>query len=358
MMARWRLIGVGVVSVLLGVSLESSAAEKLEQGPAPASQTWQLGFTPSYSSGNFGTNTTSTFFYAPLSIRRLFRDGDVTLVIPFVTATSDGRTTLVGGNATRIDDNTHGGTGTGSGGTADDGGCSGKGQSGSGKNRTCGTTGRLPGQKVTTSGLGDIILKGRYYVIEEGDYMPLVAVTGRMKMPTASADQGLGTGAFDYGAGLELSKMLGEHWIAFLDGDDYWLPGGLAARWAVVQQHPQAQFIGTDYRLENAAGQAEPRAEVVDQVVEVDQVRSQRIVQLGGEPNLNPEGMLTRSHSEYVEGQSLIDMIREDLVAERVAIDSYGEMIAYVSDKDPTTRRMLEGILAGRIEPEHARELG
>lgn len=48
-------------------------------------------------------------------------------------------------------------------------------------------------------------------------------------------------------------------WIAFLDGDDYWLPGGLAARWAVVQQHPQAQFIGTDYRLESAAGQAEPQ---------------------------------------------------------------------------------------------------
>jgi bacterioferritin len=80
-----------------------------------------------------------------------------------------------------------------------------------------------------------------------------------------------------------------------------------------------------------------------------------RIVQLGGEPNLNPEGMLTRSHSEYVEGQSLIDMIREDLVAERVAIDSYGEMIAYVSDKDPTTRRMLEGILA--VEEEHAEDL-
>ena len=80
-----------------------------------------------------------------------------------------------------------------------------------------------------------------------------------------------------------------------------------------------------------------------------------RIVQLGGEPNLNPEGMLTRSHSEYVEGQSLIEMIREDLVAERVAIDSYGEMIAYVGDKDPTTRRMLEGILA--VEEEHADDL-
>lgn len=80
-----------------------------------------------------------------------------------------------------------------------------------------------------------------------------------------------------------------------------------------------------------------------------------RIVQLGGEPNLNPEGMLTRSHSEYVEGQTLIEMIREDLVAERVAIDSYSEMIAYVADKDSTTRRMLEGILA--VEEEHAEDL-
>lgn len=80
-----------------------------------------------------------------------------------------------------------------------------------------------------------------------------------------------------------------------------------------------------------------------------------RITQLGGAPNLNPEGMLARSHSEYVEGESLVDMIRENLVAERIAIDSYGEMIAYVSDKDPTTRRMLEGILA--MEEEHAEDL-
>ena len=80
-----------------------------------------------------------------------------------------------------------------------------------------------------------------------------------------------------------------------------------------------------------------------------------RIVQLGGEPNLSPEGMLTRSHSEYVEGTTLIDMIREDLVAERIAIDSYAEMIRYVGAKDPTTRRMLEGILA--MEEEHAEDL-
>ena len=82
---------------------------------------------------------------------------------------------------------------------------------------------------------------------------------------------------------------------------------------------------------------------------------AQRIVQLGGEPNFNPEGLLTRSHAEYVEGATLIDMIKEDLVAERIAIDSYREMVNYVGNDDPTTRRMLEGILA--MEEEHADDL-
>src|SRR6185295_9276297 len=72
-----------------------------------------------------------------------------------------------------------------------------------------------------------------------------------------------------------------------------------------------------------------------------DQIAA-RIVQLGGAPNLSPEGMLTRSHAEYVEGDTLIDMIKEDLVAERIAIDSYREMINYLANDDPTTRRMLE----------------
>jgi bacterioferritin len=80
-----------------------------------------------------------------------------------------------------------------------------------------------------------------------------------------------------------------------------------------------------------------------------------RIVQLGGAPNFNPEGLLSRSHSEYVEGQTLLDMIKEDLVAERVAIDSYTEMIRYFGDNDITTRRILEGILA--VEEEHADDL-
>jgi bacterioferritin len=80
-----------------------------------------------------------------------------------------------------------------------------------------------------------------------------------------------------------------------------------------------------------------------------------RITQLGGSPDFNPAGLVSRAHSEYVEGKDLLDMIREDLVAERVAIESYGEMIRYVGDADPTTRTMLEGILA--TEEEHAEDL-
>lgn len=85
-----------------------------------------------------------------------------------------------------------------------------------------------------------------------------------------------------------------------------------------------------------------------------DQI-AERITQLDGKPNLSPEGLLSRSHSDYVEGEDLVDMIKEDLVAERIAIDSYREIIDYIGTDDPTTRRMLEGILA--MEEEHAEDM-
>ncbi|MDB5806496.1 MAG: putative Bacterioferritin [Betaproteobacteria bacterium] len=85
-----------------------------------------------------------------------------------------------------------------------------------------------------------------------------------------------------------------------------------------------------------------------------DQI-ADRIVQLGGEPNFSPDGILSRSHAEYIEGNSLVDMIKENLVAERVAIDSYREIVQYLGTKDSTTRRMMEGILA--VEEEHADDM-
>ena len=85
-----------------------------------------------------------------------------------------------------------------------------------------------------------------------------------------------------------------------------------------------------------------------------DQI-AERIVQLGGEPDLNPESLAMRSHAQYVEGKDLVDMIKEDLVAERIAIDSYREIAQWLTGKDSTTRRIMEEILAK--EEEHADDL-
>jgi bacterioferritin len=80
-----------------------------------------------------------------------------------------------------------------------------------------------------------------------------------------------------------------------------------------------------------------------------------RIVQLQGEPDFDPATLVARSHAEYVPGSDLIDMIKEDLVAERVAIESYGEIVRWLGDGDLSTRRLLESILA--VEEEHADDL-
>ena len=82
---------------------------------------------------------------------------------------------------------------------------------------------------------------------------------------------------------------------------------------------------------------------------------AKRICELGGKPNFNPEGLATRSHAEYREGETLEDMIKEDLIAERIAIETYNEIVRWLGNDDPTTRRMIEGILA--VEEEHADEL-
>jgi len=82
---------------------------------------------------------------------------------------------------------------------------------------------------------------------------------------------------------------------------------------------------------------------------------AERIVQLNGEPNFNPEGLAARSHSDYQEGSSLIEMIKEDLIAERIAVESYSEIARWLGDDDSTTRRLIEAIL--KSEEEHADDL-
>jgi bacterioferritin len=112
------------------------------------------------------------------------------------------------------------------------------------------------------------------------------------------------------------------------------------------------------YYMASGMNSQSVKAEFLQHATEEQQHADQiadRIIQLGGEPNFSPEGILSRSHSEYVEGKTLEDMIKEDLIAERVAIDSYRGMIEYVGNDDPTTRRMLEDIQA--IEEEHAEDM-
>ena len=126
----------------------------------------------------------------------------------------------------------------------------------------------------------------------------------------------------------------------------------LATEIVCVLRYRRHHFMATGINAESVAAEFLQHAN--EEQGHADLI-AQRIVQLGGEPNFNPEGLLMRSHAEYVEGDTLTDMIKEDLVAERIAIDSYREMINYVANDDSTTRRMLEGILA--MEEEHADDL-
>ena len=126
----------------------------------------------------------------------------------------------------------------------------------------------------------------------------------------------------------------------------------LATEIVCVLRYRRHYFMATGINAESVA--AEFLQHSNEEQGHADEI-AQRIVQLKGEPNFNPDGLLTRSHAEYQEGTSLVDMIKEDLVAERIAIDSYREMITYFGNDDPTSRRMLEGILA--MEEEHADDL-
>ena len=126
----------------------------------------------------------------------------------------------------------------------------------------------------------------------------------------------------------------------------------LATEIVCVLRYKRHYFMARGLNAEPVAAEFAEHAAQEQQ--HADQL-AERIVQLGGEPNLSPKGILDRSHSEYVEGNTLEDMIKENLIAERIAIDSYRQMIEYIGEQDSTTRRMLEEILA--VEEEHADDM-
>ena len=126
----------------------------------------------------------------------------------------------------------------------------------------------------------------------------------------------------------------------------------LATEIICVLRYKRHYFMAQGIHAESVAAEFQEHA--ADEQQHADQI-AERITQLGGAPDFSPEGLATRSHAEYVEGDSLGDMIREDLVAERIAIDSYREMVEYLGTNDITSRRLMEEILAK--EEEHADDM-
>lgn len=126
----------------------------------------------------------------------------------------------------------------------------------------------------------------------------------------------------------------------------------LATELVCVLRYKQNSFVARGIQAEPTSQEFAQHA--AEEQEHADRI-AERITQLGGEPDFNPAGLAQRSSSEYSAGRTLVQMIEDNLVAERIAIDTYHEAIKYVREKDPTTRRMLEDILAK--EEEHATEL-
>ena len=126
----------------------------------------------------------------------------------------------------------------------------------------------------------------------------------------------------------------------------------LATELVCVLRYKRHYFMANGIHSDSV--KAEFLEHAVEEMAHADRIAT-RIIQLGGEPNFSPDGLSARSHAEYVEGKTLNAMIKEDLIAERIAIESYREMITYLADHDPTTQRMLKEILAS--EEEHAEDL-
>ena len=154
------------------------------------------------------------------------------------------------------------------------------------------------------------------------------------------ARQHIGDGAVTAGYGADREKV-----IAVLNE-------ALATEIVCILRYKRHYFMATGIHANAVAQEFQQHA--AEEQGHADRIAG-RITQLGGAPNFSPEGLSSRSHSEYVEGDSLVDMIREDLVAERVAIESYSEIIRFLGDRDVTTRRLMEEILEN--EEEHADDL-
>jgi hypothetical protein len=164
---------------------------------------WQVGTASSFSTGRYEAETPTSVIYTPTTARRLFAEGDVTLVFPFTCIKGDAGVTVVNGAPVRTD------RGTGSSSTRTD-----RTGAGDGTTREGGTA----SAPISACGMGDIVVRGRYYLLDERAWLPTIAVRAHVKAPTASARRGLGTGRPDEGIGVEVSRSLSRDMLVMVDG--------------------------------------------------------------------------------------------------------------------------------------------
>jgi hypothetical protein len=183
-LARWTIL-------LVGCTATSGLA---------ADGQWQVGTTSSFSSGTYGTDARTEVFHTPITARRLFADGDVTFVFPFTCIRGDGGVTVVNGTPVRRERLAL--------------------AAAAGRTRTGRVAATAPPAAPAgfDCGMGDVVVRGRYYLVDQRGWMPTVAIRGHVKAPTASAERGLGTGRPDEGIGVEVSRSLAGGVLAMVDG--------------------------------------------------------------------------------------------------------------------------------------------
>ena len=190
-MQRRAVVVAGLLTLAIALAPVEAAAQV---------DRWQIGTASSYSTGRYETDTTTSVVYTPTTARRLFRDGDITLVFPFTCIKGDAGVTVVNGSPVRTDRGT---------GTTD------RTERSTGDASTRVGTESVP---VSACGMGDIVVRGRYFVVDERAWLPTIALRAHVKAPTASASRGLGTGRADEGVGIELSRSVTSTVVVMADG--------------------------------------------------------------------------------------------------------------------------------------------
>jgi hypothetical protein len=199
------------------VTLWLVGALLLVPGAVRGQDNWQIGLAPGFSSGRYGTGTRTEVLHTPITARRLFTDADLSFVFPLTCVWGSAGVTVVNGTPVRTERlPSAGDPAPARGGTAPARGTSAP---------PARTTETVPSASsdaaapaTSACGMGDIVVRGRYYLVDEGTWLPTIAFRGHLKAPTADADRGLGTGRPDEGVGVEISRTFGRGFMAMADG--------------------------------------------------------------------------------------------------------------------------------------------